>query len=442
MIMANALVSRAHSFYQQGKLIAVSCLTVLFSTHALADPNISLSSSTHHDSLSLSHPSAATQDSSDNAKDSWYSEFKIVPFGFISDSIGNSIGAAGLLKGAGQPQAALLGAGFVSDKGSYVSYLGGYNYQLGERWLIDADAYLAQFDDYRYYLGNATSNSSDFDDYTEADGQESRLQAKFRYVLPIGLGKDLAASASYSPNRKITGITPWESGVTSLGFTPFYKSRQLDGVVYDDPGHTWGMIFSFDWDNRDSIRNTTHGSHTLFNYTYAPKVGNEDPWSTWEFQNSQYFDLGALGHVFNKQVVAFDFYTAGTPSWNQGKTYRPPEYAGVRLGGLYRQRGFASGRFTGRAAINYSLEYRVMPDWQPLQNWPVFDWYHVPWWQWVLFTDVGRVADEYNLSELHDDMQVSYGGAVRFQVEGIVVRAEMAWGDEESMFRVMVNQPF
>lgn len=34
------------------------------------------------------------------------------------------------------------------------------------------------------------------------------------------------------------------------------------------------------------------------------------------------------------------------------------------------------------------------------------------------------------------------GGAVRFQVEGIVVRAELARGGDEGTFRVMINQPF
>lgn len=416
-----------------------------YSASIQAEPNIQISQPSESNSEeSQSDGSQPPSVSSDKKDDSWYSDFKVVPFGFISDSIGNSIGAAGLLKGVGQPQAALLGAGFVSDKGSYVTYLGGYNYQLSERWLVDSDAYLAQFKDYNYYLGEATNNDSDFDDYVETDGRESRIQAKFRYVLPLGLGKEEAAKASYSPHRDIQGMTPWDSGVTTLGVAPFYKTRKLDDIDYDEADSTWGAIFSLDWDNRDNTRNTTRGSHTVLNYTYAPDLGNDDSWSTWEFQNSQYFDIGPLGNLFNKQVIAFDFYTAGTPSWNDGSDgeHRPPEYAGVRLGGLYRQRGFSSGRFTGRAAVNYSLEYRVMPDWQPLQNWPVFDWYKVPWWQWVLFTDVGRVADDYDVSELHENMQTSYGGAVRIQVEGVVVRAEMAWGDEESMFRVMVNQPF
>ena len=83
-----------------------------------------------------------------------------------------------------------------------------------------------------------------------------------------------------------------------------------------------------------------------------------------------------------------------------------------------------------------------MPDWQPLEEWPIFNLYDVPWWQWVAFIDVGRVADEFSLSTLHEEMKWSSGGAIRFQVEGIVVRTEMSKGSEESLFRVMINQPF
>lgn len=83
-----------------------------------------------------------------------------------------------------------------------------------------------------------------------------------------------------------------------------------------------------------------------------------------------------------------------------------------------------------------------MPQWQPLGEWPIFKYYNVPWWQWVAFVDVGRVADDYNLKTLHTDMKWSAGGALRFQVEGVIVRAEMAWGAEQSSFIVMVNQPF
>ncbi len=84
----------------------------------------------------------------------------------------------------------------------------------------------------------------------------------------------------------------------------------------------------------------------------------------------------------------------------------------------------------------------MLPDWQPLGDIPLINYYDLPWWQWVAFAEVGRVADEYDIKELHTDMKWSLGGAVRFQVEGIVVRAELARGGDEGTFRVMINQPF
>lgn len=83
-----------------------------------------------------------------------------------------------------------------------------------------------------------------------------------------------------------------------------------------------------------------------------------------------------------------------------------------------------------------------MPTWQPLGGWPVFNWYNLPWWLWVVFAEAGRVAESYHLSTLHSDMKWSAGGGVRFQIEGIVVRTEAALGTEESRFQVMINQPF
>ena len=84
----------------------------------------------------------------------------------------------------------------------------------------------------------------------------------------------------------------------------------------------------------------------------------------------------------------------------------------------------------------------MLPEWQPLEDIPLINYYDLPWWQWVAFAEVGRVADEYDIKTLHTDMKWSLGGAVRFQVEGIVVRAELARGGDEGTFRVMINQPF
>ncbi|WP_199435959.1 BamA/TamA family outer membrane protein [Vibrio owensii] len=368
-----------------------------------------------------------------------------VPFYFSTETMGSTIGLAGVAKGVGQPQAALFGMGLYSEKDSYVGFLSAFNYALSPNLLFSTQMYQARFNDNPYYLGDQGSNNSSTEDKTVTNGDEENYKLEFKYLLPWGNVREHGLLGAFQPVRDVSFASPVDSGVSSIIFTPFYSSRELD-IYNDKKEEATGFSLTFDWDNRDSVRNTTRGSHTSFDLTTgAENLQSEDLWLKWEFQNSQYYSLGPLGDWFDQQVLAFDFYTADTPTWNKCDGLmcaRPPEQEQVRLGGLYRLRGYTAGRYHGRSAIHYSAEYRVLPDWQPLDDIPLINYYDLPWWQWVAFVEVGRVADDYDLKTLHEDMKWNVGGAVRFQVEGIVVRAEMAKGADEGTFRVMINQPF
>ncbi|WP_038889575.1 BamA/TamA family outer membrane protein [Vibrio campbellii] len=368
-----------------------------------------------------------------------------VPFYFSTETLGSTVGLAGVAKGVGQPQAALFGMGLYSEKDSYVGFLSAFNYALSSNLLFSTQMYQARFNDNPYYLGEQGSNSSSTEDKTVTNGDEENYKLEFKYLLPWGNVREHGLLGAFQPVRDVSFASPVDSGVSSIIFTPFYSSRELD-IYNDKKEEATGFSLTFDWDNRDSVRNTTRGSHTSFDLTTgAESLQSEDLWLKWEFQNSQYYSLGPLGDWFDQQVLAFDFYTADTPTWNKcdgAVCARPPEQEQARLGGLYRLRGYTAGRYHGRSAIHYSAEYRVLPDWQPLDDIPLINYYDLPWWQWVAFAEVGRVADDYDLKTLHEDMKWNVGGAVRFQVEGIVVRAEMAKGADEGTFRVMINQPF
>ncbi|MEH0700638.1 BamA/TamA family outer membrane protein [Vibrio owensii] len=368
-----------------------------------------------------------------------------VPFYFSTETMGSTIGLAGVAKGVGQPQAALFGMGLYSEKDSYVGFLSAFNYALSPNLLFSTQMYQARFNDNPYYLGDQGSSNSSTEDKTVTNGDEENYKLEFKYLLPWGNVREHGLLGAFQPVRDVSFASPVDSGVSSIIFTPFYSSRELD-IYNDKKEEATGFSLTFDWDNRDSVRNTTRGSHTSFDLTTgAESLQSEDLWLKWEFQNSQYYSLGPLGDWFDQQVLAFDFYTADTPTWNKCDGLmcaRPPEQEQVRLGGLYRLRGYTAGRYHGRSAIHYSAEYRVLPDWQPLDDIPLINYYDLPWWQWVAFVEVGRVADDYDLKTLHEDMKWNVGGAVRFQVEGIVVRAEMAKGADEGTFRVMINQPF
>ena len=367
-----------------------------------------------------------------------------LPFYFSTETLGSTIGVAGVKKGVGQPQTVLFAMALYSDKDSYMGFLAAYNYALSDSLLFSGQMYQAQFNDSPYYLGQQGKNDTPRGDGTVTNGFEQHYQLEFKYLLPWGSVKQHGLFGVFQPIRDVSFAMPLESGVSSLILKPFFSSRELDVATQTEK--TTGFDLVMDWDNRDSTRNPTRGSHTSLGITIgADRWQSDELWTKWTFQNSQYYALGPLGDLFDQQVLAFDVYTADTPTWNDcngAQCARPPEQEQVRLGGLYRLRSYSVGRFHGRSAIHYSAEYRVLPDWQPLDDVPVINYYDLPWWQWVVFAEAGRVADEYNIKELHRDMKWSIGGAVRFQVEGIVVRTEVAKGADESIFRVMINQPF
>ncbi|MCW8335989.1 BamA/TamA family outer membrane protein [Vibrio paucivorans] len=367
-----------------------------------------------------------------------------VPFYFSTETLGHTVGVAGVAKGVGQPQAVLFGMGLYSDKDSYVGFFSALNYAVSDNLLISSQLYQAQFNQNPYYLGDQGNNDSITGEETVTDGLEKNYELELKYLLPWGEVAKHGMRGAFMPNKDVFFASPVDSGVSSIQLTPFYTSRDL--AIQSDQEVATGFSLKLDWDNRDNIRNTTKGSHTYLDVTVgAERWSSEDIWTKIEFQNSHYFALGPLGDLFDQQVLAFDFYTADTPTWEdceQSGCGRPPEHEQVQLGGLYRLRSYTGGRYHGRSAIHYSAEYRVIPDWQPLEEIPVINYYDLPWWQWVLFIDAGRVAEEYDLKTLHTDMKWSIGGAIRFQVEGIVVRTEIAQGQDEGLFRVMINQPF
>ncbi|WP_120513588.1 BamA/TamA family outer membrane protein [Photobacterium salinisoli] len=392
----------------------------------------------------------------DEGELSWAQDYAVVPFAFYTDNIGFALGMAGVVKGVIQPQASLFGAGLKGNKGTWLTYMRGDNFRVSNdsRWLFGAEIYNADFQQTDFYLGEAASNDSAALDAFNANAYDARYRLFARYIFPLGsaTANPLAALAL---ERPLTGSTPWQSGITSLEFRPYYQSRRfhdsppLPDTKFADTDEVWALETRLEWDNLNSEHNPSQGSHSLLTVTTDPGGSERESWWQWELSQSWFWDIGPAGDWFDQQVIAFNAYVSDVPSWNQseqvnGQTryHRPPEFARASLGGLFRLRSYPGGRFSDRSALSYSMEYRVMPEWQPLSGWPVFDWYDVPWWQWVLFTDLGRVADEFDLAELNRDMRWSAGGAVRFQVEGVVVRAEMAWGEEQSSFNVMVNQPF
>ncbi len=398
------------------------------------------------------------KEQAEQAQDNQKLDVKFLPYLFSSDSLGYTGGLIGLWKGAGQKQAAIFGTVLGSSKASWLGFLSASNYVLAphSRFLFGAQFYEADFKQSDLYLGANAANNSNLSDKIVADSRESKHQLSARYILPLGAAVTNPLYAALIPERKITGHTPWTSGVSSFEMRPFYQSRTLSeestplpATNFANTESTWAIANQLRWDNRDTTNNPSGGSLSELTVTTSLTTDEAPSWWTWEVSQSFYFNLGSVINFIDRQTLAFNIYTADTPSWNK-TTYingqevyrRPPEFAAPSLGGLYRLRSYEADRFVDRAALSYGLEYRVNPAWQPLGQLPVFNWYQVAWWQWVAFAEIGRVADSYDLATLHQDMKWSLGGGMRFQIEGVVVRSELAVGEEGSALRIMINQPF
>ncbi|MGS0693895.1 hypothetical protein [Shewanella sp. 0m-4] len=387
-------------------------------------------------------PGSSQQESPQTIAD-YNAEFAAVPFVFSSESLSTAFGGAGVLKHAGQIQSSILGIGVYSTNNSWVSYLRFNDFQLPsvDQWLFSLETYQARFKEGVYYVPEQAAPYGDTERVITL-GDEAFTKFHARYILPIGRGTQ-GAVRSLGRARGETSWNPLESGVTSIKFSPFTHSRELEGYEFL-PDEAKGLAVELDWDNRDNGKNSTQGGQTSFKVTRDFGSGSRNSWTTWELDQSAFVSIDS-NEWFGQQILAFNFYLADTPTWTsepQGDYHRPPSFAGISLGGFERLRGYTSKRYTGRSAVLYSAEYRVQPRWQPLQEWPVFNLYDVPWWQWVAFAEAGQVSDDFSASALHDDLKWSAGFGARFEVESIVVRAELAFSAESNQFWIMVNQPF
>ena len=106
-------------------------------------------------------------------------------------------------------------------------------------------------------------------------------------------------------------------------------------------------------------------------------------------------------------------------------------------------RGYPSQRFSDKAAIYYAAEMRFIPRWNPFNGWPWLQKHlGVRWLQFVPFVEIGRVAPEWNVKDLHEDMKWSAGLGLRLWAAGLVARIDSAVSDEGFEVQMMVAQPF
>ncbi|MEH6911332.1 MAG: BamA/TamA family outer membrane protein [Oceanicoccus sp.] len=393
-----------------------------------------------------------------------------LPYAFYNDATGFSAAVAISAIGYGQEQVAAVVNGFYSSNESSNIFAVVMDYQtpFSERLFIDTQVMSATWGEVdSFQQGNpkfpnevAGSNDSDKDNFILAEGDDFLLRFTFKYLLDIGDGRGEPIHTFKTRNgQMVDGYgaggsewNPFSSGRTTLIFEPFYREQDFEDE-FDNQflNKTSGVKFGVQYDNRDWYKNPSYGSFQSLTVARDWGLQNESSsWTAIQFEYSKYIPL-ATSEKTRQRVLAFNFWTSDVPTWNSSHTdsstgqeifHRAPLFSGSTLGGVDRQRGYPTTRFHDRSAVNYSVEYRHMPDWNPFTTMPILKALPIPWWQMVGFVEIGRVADQYSLNELHTDMKISAGAGIRVAVDELVVRADLAGSEEGVGVQMFIGHIF
>lgn len=394
-----------------------------------------------------------------------------LPFALYSEIFGWAAGGFVGIQGLSQRNMSLYAGGLISTNGTKYGFIQFREFYLPfyPRIYIAPDilgGYFGVLNVYKDLPGSllpasskkrAGSNNSDEDDYVEVSGSDQWYEMKFRFLLPIGHGKD---EVYFSPKLE-NGIliagemggthwNPFVSGRTFIDIKPFYRKR----VAFA----TNGIEFALTRENTDYYINPTRGS--LQKFAFRRDFGWFDtmaPWSVIETDLRWYLPvhemLGSKKSL--PKVLSFDFWTINTLTWDNydiegvdpggnliKKYHRPPPYTGAYLGGRYRLRAYYEGRFNDRAAIYYGAEYRQIISWNPFNLWSVTEKLNVHWLQLAAFAELGRVAPEWDIETLHTDMKWSAGGGIRIFMNNLILRVDSAFGNEGMFLQMYVDHAF
>ena len=405
----------------------------------------------------------------------------IVPYAFSTEALKTGLGAIYFRKAVFQDNDGLFLTGYGTSNSSFGLFGGMTNLQLSKRLFFSPMAGFMSNDQQRFYgdfgyvIGGTPpsgSNDSDKDNFVFGSGIDSYLHLTFRYVLPIGAGGG-EQPHRYTTNQglladgstQLGNWNPGKSGRTFIVFRPFYQRRTLDvtdenidsfppsfpvEVGEEADFSTNGIKLGIEYDNTDFITNPSRGSLTKLNvHRDFGAFDSLNSWTSLDLSFAKFWNLGD-SKSFAQRVLAANLWAAYVPTWDAELVApdevvinnRPPNNRGANLGGVERQRGYPRGRFNDKAAINYTVELRLIPHWDPFRNWPLIRNWPWRWWQVVGFAEVGRVAPSWNLGDLHEDMKWTAGAGFRAMIGGAIIRIDFATSDEASQFWVMARQAF
>ncbi len=401
----------------------------------------------------------------DESEDETTPRALILPYAFYTETLELAVGAGFGASGYLQPQTKFFTTAFVTTNESRALFLSLFDYQVpfARRVFIEFVGSYAYYTDQRVYTGfnaafpgeHAGSNDSSDDNFLQGAGDDQWYELKFKYLLPIGHGKHTLINTYTLKNGLLvdgqTGGDTWNpliSGRTNFELSIFDRHRSIIDESGENVGDSNGTILALEYDNRDFFANPTKGSLQKITFKKDFGIKSSDNWSVVQLDLRKYYYLGSTNKL-RQSVLALDYWTSYTPSWEPKVdslgSYidgRPPNAIGSTLGGFNRLRSYTVDRFSDKAAVYYSAELRLMPQWNPLGNMRLLKPLDIAWWQVVPFVEVGRVAPHWSFSDLHQDMRKVLGLGLRFMMQKAVFRLDTAVSSDSWSMYAMVGHPF
>ena len=380
----------------------------------------------------------------------------VVPYAFSTETLGFGLGIGASYGPKGESY--YYGTVYATDNGSDFFMVGGNNLKFPgvERLHFRPWISAGHFTHMRIFIGNnnpgdpterAGSNESSKDNYREENANDIIADLEFRYTLPWGHYRDVAVHTYITDNgllkKNPSGAESWnplESGQSTILFQPYYRKQYTDV----EGKETLFFKLGYKHDNRDFIPNPHRGYVVKTSISHDPDwLADTRKWTSLEGEIDGFIPLWDTSWS-RQQTLALSAWAAYSPTYDSSTENdgMPPYFTGPTLGGFWRMRGYPANRFHDKAAIYYSAEYRLMPEWQPFGEIGLLDPLKIRWWQVVGLVEAGRVAPSWDLGELHTDMKYDYGIGLRGMFHASVGRIDLVVSDEGFAFSAMLGQTF
>jgi outer membrane protein assembly factor BamA len=390
-----------------------------------------------------------------------------IPFSFYLKTLGVSAAVDVASRGFLQDQTASTMVGLISTNGSRYLYLDATNFQVpfAKRLFFSPNINIAHYGALDVYSGlNAAyptdvagSNGSNENNLYRIKSNKFEGEFLFRYLLPVGYGANhvlnkVTLDAGIPTDGKVFdgNWIPFLHGRTFIEPSLIYQNQTMNFSFGDKKLRTAGYTLGLVNENVDFVANPSVGNILKLKFTNGTKAFSSTvPWKMFEGSLSVFVPIPSA-HL-RQQVLALNVWSRSVDSWNDvtmnGTTAqydRPSPFVGAFLGGRYRMRGYPEARFNDKACLLYTAEYRIIPAWNPLADWSLLKFFHVQvdWMQFVFFTELGRVAPEWNLTTFHSHMKTDGGVGIRFMANQMLIRVDGAYSAEGPQLQMYLGHAF